>query len=164
MISNFFKTIEPNGLETRQFEDGRGCLQILYEENGITLKRSTSKKNTLRGLHLQTCKTGQTKIIRVISGKVLDFLAEPNDEFEKVFYKEITPKNGWLLIEPHLAHGFYALEKTVFEYFCIGAYAEDMEMSLNIASLLEKEFNISSPFMSSKDMKGRIYGRELINS
>ena len=67
-------------LKSKIFKDRRGFFKEV-EKNHILKQKfifdcfSYSKKNTLRGLHLQTNKS-QAKIITVVQGKILDVVVD----------------------------------------------------------------------------------------
>ena len=67
----------PKIIKTLIFKDTRGFLKETYRKNILNEKNfpfdvmSFSKKNVLRGLHIQTKKT-QAKIITVTHGKIFD--------------------------------------------------------------------------------------------
>ncbi|MEP5731164.1 MAG: dTDP-4-dehydrorhamnose 3,5-epimerase family protein [Sulfitobacter sp.] len=134
--------------------DGRGKIEILHETASVVLKRSTSTKGVFRGLHRQVAPFEQTKIIRVISGSIFDFVTDPNIDGDPIWYSKVTPADQWIRIAPHLAHGFYALEDVVFEYFCEGRYAEDAEESWFVAPLIQKALNLGDMQLSDKDKAG----------
>ena len=143
------------------FEDGRGRMEVLYESDGVVLKRSTSKKFVMRGLHHQTAPATQTKIIRVVTGKIIDFIADPADADEVVWWKHLIPSDGWVMIDKKFAHGFYATEDVAFEYFCDGRYAPEHERTYLITDLLKRELRIENLVMSEKDQSGQPFGRSL---
>lgn len=134
-------------------EDCRGYLEILYESSHVVLKRSFSKKGVFRGMHLQLPPHEQTKIIRVISGRIIDFVAEIKSEGSYIHWKEVDATCGWLKIDSKLAHGFYAVEDAIFEYICEGAYDESAEQSYSITKFLEEKMSIVSPLLSEKDAR-----------
>lgn len=134
--------------------DDRGKIEILYETDQVVLKRSTSAKGVFRGLHRQAAPALQHKIIRVIAGRILDFVTDPDDADGVIWYREITPTDDWVHIAAHLAHGFYALEDVVFEYFCEGGYNEAAEESYLVADLLNKELSLGEMHLSAKDQAG----------
>jgi len=72
------------------------------------------KKGTWRGFHFQNTPFQETKLIRCISGSVLDYaldLREGSETFLKVFSVEISQKNKIMLYIPKgFAHGFLTLE------------------------------------------------------
>ena len=67
----------PMIIKTKIFKDNRGYLKETYRKNILNEKNfpfdvmSFSKKNVLRGLHIQS-KKAQAKIITVTHGKILD--------------------------------------------------------------------------------------------
>lgn len=147
---------------SKVFLDARGDLEIIYEKNSFVLKRSLSRKGTFRGLHYQKKPYEQTKIIRVVSGLITDFVSQPDDVEQVVWYKKISPSDGWFLVENSLAHGFFANEETTFEYICIGEYSESSEQTLNISKIFKKYFIEENLILSDKDKNGADYGKRLI--
>ena len=145
--------------DATSFSDSRGTLNVLYETEQIVLKRSSSKQGVFRGLHRQASPSLQTKIIRVISGKIIDFVAIPDNPDEVIWYSEISPKDEWIRIDPHLAHGFYALEDVVFEYFCDGRYDESLEECYRIDTIIHNELGILNMNLSKKDQNGKPFGK-----
>ena len=75
---------------------------------------SYSKKNVIRGLHLQTQKS-QGKFVTVIKGKIFDVavdLRKKSKTYGKFFSCILSEKNSnSIYIPPGFAHGFQALEK-----------------------------------------------------
>ena len=132
-------------------EDSRGFLEVLYENGNVVLKRSFSKKGVFRGMHRQLQPNEQTKLIRVISGKILDFVVEFKEQKNEIHWREIDATSDWIKIESKFAHGFFALEDTVFEYICDGAYQESAEQSYSITEFLESTIRISNLVLSEKD-------------
>lgn len=136
-------------------EDGRGSLEVLYESSNVVLKRSFSKKGVFRGMHIQLPPYEQTKLIRVVSGKIIDFVVEPTDGVNKVYWQEVIADTDWIKIDSKFAHGFYALEDTVFEYICDGAYNESAEQSYSIVDFVESEFGVGQLILSEKDLNAQ---------
>ena len=73
-----------NGLkiiETKNFYDKRGHFREIFKTNLLNKNKfifgctSSSKKNVLRGLHLQT-KFSQAKLITVLKGKIFDVIVD----------------------------------------------------------------------------------------
>lgn len=141
--------------QTKKFEDERGYLEVLYESDGMVLKRSFSKVGVFRGLHVQQQPYPQTKLIRVISGAIIDFVVDVDDLSKEIYHSEIKPADDWVQIEAHLAHGFYAKEDTVFEYICDGAYNEESEVAFSIVEYLEKEMLLNNLVLSKKDLAAK---------
>lgn len=143
------------------FEDERGRMEVLYESDRMVLKRSTSKKHVMRGLHHQGTPAQQNKIIRVISGSIIDFVADPDDVNEVVWWSEINPVDQWVQIDSRYAHGFYATEDVIFEYFCEGGYSPEHEKTFLITDLLKRELGIENTLLSDKDLNGESFGKIL---
>jgi len=82
---------------------------------------SKSSRGVLRGLHYQLHPTAQTKLVRVIQGKVLDVAVDIREEsptFGKYVSVELSAENKRQLFVPRgFAHGFVVLEdNTIFAY------------------------------------------------
>lgn len=138
-----------------RFEDERGFLEVLYEEAGVVLKRSFSKAGVFRGMHLQSSVASQKKLIRVVSGAVIDFVCKPQGAEPVLYFREISANDGWFEINADYAHGFYALQDTQFEYFCLGKYNEVCESSYSIFDILISEFGIGNVIASTKDLAAK---------
>lgn len=134
-----------------RWTDNRGWLQVLYESPNMVLKRSFSLAGVFRGLHLQVSPSPQLKIIRVVEGRIRDFVADPEDPERRIHSTELQPSNGWVRIDPQFAHGFYALEDTLFEYICEGGYDESSEKAFSINEYLEEQLGFTNLIVSDKD-------------
>lgn len=131
--------------------DDRGWLQILYESDQVILKRSFSKAGVFRGLHVQMEPSPQVKLIRVIEGRIIDFVVDVGDVNKVIHRKELGPQDDWVRIDAQYAHGFYAIENTLFEYVCDGSYDEASEMALSIVTFLRDELGLEKLQLSDKD-------------
>tara|TARA_Y100000996_G_C22456617_1_gene616218 strand:- start:232 stop:756 length:525 start_codon:yes stop_codon:yes gene_type:complete len=113
--------------EKDSFGDKRGYFRELYLQKHFKTKfpfdaMSFSKKNVLRGLHLQI-KKPQAKLITVLSGKIFDVCVDcrkNSTTFGKYFSMYLSGDiNKSLLIPSGFAHGFYTLsDKTILLYKC----------------------------------------------
>ena len=102
------------------FYDSRGHFQEVYKRIKLETHKpifwcmSKSKKNVLRGLHLQT-KNTQEKFLSVLKGKILDVVVDlryNSKTFGKYFKIILSAKNAnSILIPAGFAHGFLSLEK-----------------------------------------------------
>tara|TARA_B100001540_G_C15778721_1_gene629931 strand:+ start:1352 stop:1876 length:525 start_codon:yes stop_codon:yes gene_type:complete len=109
------------------FKDKRGYFRELYLQKHFKTKfpfdvMSYSKKNVLRGLHLQL-KNSQAKLITVLHGKIFDVCVDcrkNSKTFGKYFTIYLSEKeNKSLLIPEGFAHGFYTLtDEVVLHYKC----------------------------------------------
>ena len=106
-------------LKGKIFYDQRGFLREAYKKkiikkNLIFAIISKSKKNVLRGLHMQK-KSPQDKYILVLKGKILDVVvdARKNSKTYGKHYKIVlSDKNGKSFFIPKgFLHGFLGLEK-----------------------------------------------------
>ena len=135
----------------RRIQDGRGYLDVLYEQDDLVLKRSFSRAGVFRGMHWQRPPHAQTKLIRVVSGRILDFVVDLSETPVRLHQRELVPADNWVQIDSSLAHGFYAAEDTEFEYFCVGAYNEDAESSFSIVEFLQTKLGLVQLILSTKD-------------
>jgi len=92
-----------------------------YKINFCQDNESKSSRGVLRGLHYQLAPAAQTKLVRVISGRVLDVavdIRKGSPTFGKHIAVELTSENKRQLLVPRgFAHGFVVLEDdTVFAY------------------------------------------------
>jgi dTDP-4-dehydrorhamnose 3,5-epimerase len=133
-------------------EDNRGWLQVLYESDTMVLKRSFSRAGVFRGLHVQMPPSPQTKVIRVVSGRIIDIIVSMDDPARVIHHQELVPSNDWVQIDAHYAHGFYAVEDSIFEYVCDGGYNEANELAFSINGYLNQVLGLSSAIVSDKDL------------
>ncbi|HET8573288.1 MAG TPA: dTDP-4-dehydrorhamnose 3,5-epimerase [Edaphocola sp.] len=130
-------------IEPTVFKDDRGYFfesfnQQKFEEltgqNGhfVQDNQSCSMHGVIRGLHFQKGEHAQAKLIRVISGKVLDVavdIREGSPTFGQWVAVELTGYDNKQLYVPRgFAHGFSVLEdNTVFAYKCDNFYNKASE-------------------------------------
>lgn len=132
-------------------EDDRGWLEVLYESDAVVLKRSFSRAGVFRGLHRQAGPSPQVKLIRVVSGVIEDFVVSMTDPERAIHHTRLTPGDGWVRIDAEYAHGFFAIEDSVFEYVCDGGYDEASEQAFSIAERLRDLLNVDAVILSDKD-------------
>jgi len=117
IIKNKFKDLFI--VKNKIFKDNRGYFKELLRENIIKKKfpflvMSYSKKNVIRGLHLQT-QNSQGKFVTVIKGRVFDIavdLRKNSKTYGEYFSCILSEKNSnSIYIPPGFAHGFQALDK-----------------------------------------------------
>lgn len=134
-----------------RFEDARGWLAVLYESEAVVLKRSFSRAGVFRGLHIQRAPNPQVKLIRVIQGQIIDFIVDMNAPARVLHQSELKPEDEWVRIDAGFAHGFLAMEDTLFEYICDGGYNESSEQAFSITEWLERQFIGKELILSDKD-------------
>ena len=93
---------------------------------------SKSKYGVLRGLHFQKGEFAQSKLVRVVEGRVIDVAVDirrGSPTFGKHVAVELSKENKRQLFIPRgFAHGFAVLsEEAVFQYKCDNLYAHDHE-------------------------------------
>ena len=128
-----------------------------YKLNFGQDNESKSSKGVLRGLHYQLAPHAQTKLVRVISGRVLDVAVDirrNSPTFGQHVAVELTADNKRQLLVPRgFAHGFVVLEDdTIFAYKVDNYYSPQCDRgiafddkNLNIDWILNHdELNLSS--------------------
>ena len=122
-----------------------------YKLNFGQDNESKSSKGVLRGLHYQLPPHAQTKLVRVIQGRVLDVavdIRKNSPTFGQYVAVELNSDNKKQLLVPRgFAHGFVVLEDdTIFAYKVDNYYSPECDRgiafdddSLNIDWILKKE-------------------------
>ncbi len=144
---NIIKT-EINGLfivEPRVFRDSRGYFFESFNQrefaekvapvNFVQDNESKSSYGVVRGLHFQKPPYDQAKLVRVVSGKVLDVavdLRSGSPTYGKYCSVELSGDNQRQFFIPKgFAHGFSVLsEEVVFQYKCDNFYTPGSEGSV----------------------------------
>ena len=106
-------------------------IQTYFVQDNI----SYSKKGVFRGLHYQVGDWSQAKLVRVLKGRVIDFivdLREDSETFGKFEFFDLNDRDGHsLFIPPYFAHGFLSLQDdTIFHYKCGNLYKKENEGSV----------------------------------
>lgn len=132
-------------IEPKVFGDARGYFfeswsQKDFDEQVRPIKfvqdnESKSSYGVLRGLHFQKGKYAQSKLVRVVKGKVLDVavdIRKGSPTFGKYVFCELTEDNHRQFFVPRgFAHGFVVLsEEAIFQYKCDNLYAPTEEGAL----------------------------------
>ena len=148
-------------IKNKSFNDKRGYFKELVRENRISKKfpflvMSYSKKNVIRGLHIQT-KDSQGKFVTVIKGRIFDVavdLRKNSKTFGKYYTCILSEKNSKsIFIPPGFAHGFQALEKENYIiYSCTKYRNKKSETAINFNDKnLKINWPIKKPIISKKD-------------
>ncbi|HKJ47795.1 MAG TPA: dTDP-4-dehydrorhamnose 3,5-epimerase [Christiangramia sp.] len=157
-------------VKPRIFEDHRGIFLETYhrerfaELTGIDTEfvqdnQSVSSFGVLRGMHYQKGEFAQTKLVRVIYGKVLDVVVDLRPDsptFKKTHSVILDDKNLCQLYVPKgFGHGFLTLsEKSVFAYKCDNYYKPGSEGGIifNDPDLnIDWDFPTKEMILSDKD-------------
>jgi dTDP-4-dehydrorhamnose 3,5-epimerase len=118
--------------------------------------QSYSTKGVLRGLHFQQKPYQQGKLVSVTVGKVLDIVVDIRQSSATFgsYYSCILDavKHNILYVPEGMAHGFLALEDSVFVYKCTQFYHQESERGILWNDpQLEIEWGVSDPIISKKD-------------
>ena len=114
----------------KKFNDDRGDFVLFDSKKCDQVNIVTNPKAfTFRGMHYQEGDAAQRKTIKVIQGKVIDFLYDPDkDETEMYLLTKDTPP---LVVERNFAHGYLTIEPdTIFTYAVEGDYNPEFEKSI----------------------------------
>lgn len=130
-------------IEPKVFGDERGYFFESYneerfrEETGLDItfvqdNESKSSYGVLRGLHFQKVPHTQGKLVRVVSGRVLDVsvdIRRGSPTFGKHVAVELSGENHRQVYIPRgFAHGFVVLSReAIFQYKCDSLYAPQSE-------------------------------------
>ena len=132
-------------IEPKVFNDARGYFMEVFKQsefeqhigkvNFIQDNESCSSKGVLRGLHYQLAPYSQSKLVRVITGRVLDVavdLRAGSPTFGKYVSVELSAENKRQFFIPQgFAHGFHVLsEEAIFTYKVDNPYMPSHEKGL----------------------------------
>ena len=152
-------------IKSKIFNDKRGYLRETFQNRLFKKKifpfdvMSSSKKNVLRGLHIQT-KNPQAKIITVTYGKIFDVavdLRKKSKNFGKYVGIIITDESDFSFYIPEgFAHGFVCLsKKCTVNYKCSNYRNPNSEKTLKWDDVnLKINWPLKKPILSKKDKYG----------
>ncbi len=169
----FVKTDFPGLMvfEPKVFEDSRGYFFESYNEKvfsaeGIAIKfvqdnQAQSSYGVIRGLHYQLNPHSQTKLIRVLSGAIIDVavdIRKGSPTYGKVFELELSAVNKkQLLIPQGFAHGYSVISPTAEVFYkCDEFYHKETEGGImyNDAALnINWQIPAAKAIVSEKDLK-----------
>lgn len=132
-------------LKNNVFEDKRGVfapLSLHYDNSeNPQLKKNWLQSNisynpkpyTLRGLHFQVGDKSQCKLIKVITGEIIDFVMDirpESPEYMKLSIFRMKP-NDELIVPRGYAHGFITKQfDTIVQYLVDNVYSPESEGSI----------------------------------
>ena len=148
-------------VNNQSYKDKRGYFKEILLEKKIKerfpfLVMSYSKKNVIRGLHLQL-NNSQGKYVSVIKGKIFDVCVDLRKEsktFGKYFSVIISEKNSKsIFVPPGFAHGFCALDKENYVIYSCTKYRDaKSEVAINFNDRkLKIKWPIKKAIVSKKD-------------
>ena len=169
----FLKTDIPGLLifEPEVFEDSRGYFfesfsKKLFQQEGINIEfvqdnQSSSEYGVIRGLHYQLNPKAQSKMVRVLSGRIRDVVVDickGSATYGKQFAMELSAENKKQLFIPRgFAHGFSVLsdQAEVF-YKCDEYYDKNSEAGIayNDTQInIDWQIPAGKEIISEKDMQ-----------
>lgn len=129
-------------IEPRIFADERGYFFEAFSEREFAEKvcdcrfvqdnEAKSSYGVVRGLHFQLPPHAQSKLVRVVKGRILDVVVDirrTSPTFGKHIAVELSDENHRQLFIPHgFAHGYAVLsEEAIVEYKCDDFYHPECE-------------------------------------
>lgn len=162
------ENVKINGLKlikSKIYKDKRGFLREVYKNKILKDKfifdvMSYSKRNVLRGLHIQVQKS-QAKVITVTHGKILDVvvdLRKKSKTFGNYFSIVISQDSEFSFYIPKgFAHGFLCLSKNcTVNYRCSQYRHKKSEATLQWNDKnVGIKWPIKNPILSIKDQNGK---------
>lgn len=153
-------------IEPQLFKDKRGFFYESYNKNHLDINivfvqdnESKSYRGVIRGLHFQAPPFDQTKLVRCVSGNILDVavdLRTNSKTYGKFFSIELSSENNKQLFVPKgFAHGYQVLSETAIVNYKVdnfynpksdsGIIWNDKDLSIN--------WNLDlKPILSFKDL------------
>ena len=154
-------------IEPQLFKDERGFFYESYNKNNLDINivfvqdnESKSYKGVIRGLHFQAPPFEQTKLVRCVSGNILDVavdLRTNSKTYGKSFSIELSSENNKQLFIPKgFAHGFQVLSEIAIVNYKVDNYYNPKSDSGLIWN--DKDLSIDwnldlKPNLSVKDLK-----------
>jgi dTDP-4-dehydrorhamnose 3,5-epimerase len=157
--------------EPSVFKDSRGYFLESYNEEvfkkqGIDIRfvqdnQSFSIRGVIRGLHFQLAPYAQTKLVRVIQGKIIDVavdLRKGSPTYAKAYCIELSAENKKQLFIPKgFAHGFSVLSETAeLAYKCDAFYNKESDGGIfynDLALNIDWQIPEGEAIVSEKDMQ-----------
>lgn len=162
-------------IEPKVFNDARGYFFEAWKkeefENHIGTvhfiqdNESKSSRGVLRGLHYQKGELSQAKLVRVISGTVIDVAVDirrSSPTFGRYVAVELSAENKRQLFIPRgMAHGFLVLsDEAIFTYKVDNVYAPQAEASIRFDDPtigIEWPIDPSEMLLSAKDQNAKSF-------
>ena len=162
-------------IEPQVFKDERGFFHESYNKNNLDINivfvqdnESKSYKGVIRGLHFQAPPFEQTKLVRCVSGNILDVVVDlriNSKTYGKSFSFELSSENNKQLFVPKgFAHGFQVLSESAIVNYKVDNYYNpksetgiiwndknlSIDWNLDLKPILSKK---DLTFVSFKDLK-----------
>ena len=158
-------------IEPRIFEDARGYFFESFSQREFEQKvrkidfvqdnESMSSYGVMRGLHFQRPPYTQSKLVRVVKGRVLDVavdIRKGSPTYGRHVAVELTEENHRQFFVPRgFAHGFAVLsEEAVFQYKCDNFYAPSADGGISILDDtlgIDWRIPLDKALLSEKDIR-----------
>lgn len=158
-------------IEPRIFEDARGYFFESFSQREFEQKvrkidlvqdnESMSSYGVMRGLHFQRPPYTQSKLVRVVKGRVLDVavdIRKGSPTYGRHVAVELTEENHRQFFVPRgFAHGFAVLSETaVFQYKCDNFYAPSADGGISILDDtlgIDWRIPLDKALLSEKDIR-----------
>ena len=143
-------------IDNKKYHDNRGYFSELLraketKKNFPFIVMSKSKKNVLRGLHIQT-ENSQGKYVTVIKGKIFDVavdLRKNSKTYGKFYSCILSEKNSKSIFIPEgFAHGFLTLDNENYVVYACTKYRNSS--SEKTIRYDDKDLKISWPIKNKK--------------
>ena len=151
--------------ENMAFNDLRGNFAKLYQNGRETpglefhlqeIFISKSKKDVIRGFHLQMGSSANHRLISVVNGSVLDVLLDLRPEsptFMRFHSREMNAANPHILIvPPGVAHAFLALEECQMVYVSDKVFDPELDAGVNPLQC-GYDWPVVEPIISARDLQ-----------
>lgn len=148
------------------FKDKRGDFvktihSETFQQAGLDYKfeecfYSISNKNVIRGMHFQIPPDDHSKLVYLVSGKIIDVVLDirkNSKTFGNYFISELNSvQRQGLYIGKGLAHGFLSLsDNSIVEYHTTSAYSAINENGIDFKSF-GYDWGVSVPIISERDL------------
>lgn len=161
--------------EPMVFEDSRGYFfesfnEKIFSREGITVpfvqdNQSRSSYGVIRGLHYQLLPYAQSKLVRVLQGRILDValdIRKGSPTYGRHFAIELSAENKKQLFIPHgFAHGFSVLSETADVFYkCDSFYHKESEGGIRYDDpVLQIDWQIPAgkEVVSEKDLQNPLF-------
>lgn len=159
------------------FQDSRGFFFEAFNEGAfrsaglpyqfVQDNQSYSAKGVLRGLHFQKAPFAQGKLVRVLSGSIIDVvvdLRKNSDSFGKHLLIPLdSDKRNMVYVPVGFAHGFITLTESMVMYKCTSGYNKDADGGIRWNDpALGIDWGRSNPVLSEKDAE-LPYLKDIVN-
>lgn len=140
-VLTFARFCDDRGYFTEQYRksDFEKLPQVSFPNTFVQANESWSHAGTFRGMHFQW-NPYMGKLVRCVTGSIIDFaldIRKGSPTFGKVVSYQLSSRGidqqaEWIWVPPGFAHGIFAVDKSLIEYFCTGEYSQGCEACITI--------------------------------